>query len=287
MTVNDCVNDAAGRLITAGFSPDEARRDASVLARHALGWSLTEWAAGLREPAPPALPERLLAAVGRRATREPIAYITGVREFYGREFRVTPAVLVPRPETEWLVEQAIVAIAAARRRTAPIVVDVGTGSGCIAITIALAHPHARVLATDVSAAALDVAKENARRLGATVEFAETSLLPADPASFDVIVSNPPYIARADREALPPDVRDFEPETALFADEHGMAVIDALIAASAGRLSPEGWLLMEIGLGQSAEAAALVQARGLRLGWIAPDLQGIPRVVVARRAAADT
>jgi len=115
VTVNDCVNDAAGRLVTAGFSPDEARRDASVLARHALGWSLTDWAAGLREPAPLALSERLLAAVGRRARREPVAYITGVREFYGREFHVAPAVLIPRPETEGLVEQAIMAIAAGKR----------------------------------------------------------------------------------------------------------------------------------------------------------------------------
>jgi len=283
VTVNDCVNDAAGRLVTAGFSPDEARRDASVLARHALGWSLTDWAAGLREPAPLALSERLLAAVGRRARREPVAYITGVREFYGREFHVAPAVLIPRPETELVVETALDVMSRAAGAT-PVVIDVGTGSGCMAITIALAHPHARVIATDVSAAALDVARLNAQRLGATVEFVETSLLPGVPATFDFIVSNPPYISAADRAALPPDVRDFEPEQALFADENGLAVIRALASAAAARLTPGGWLLIEIGQSQSASVAALVQAAGLHLERIAPDLQGIPRVVVARQPA---
>jgi len=283
VTVNDCVNDAAGRLVTAGFSPDEARRDASVLARHVLGWSLTEWAAGLREPAPPALSERLLTAVGRRARREPVAYITGVREFYGREFHVTPAVLIPRPETEGLVEQAIMAIAAgAARWPAPVVVDVGTGSGCVAITIALAHAHARVIATDVSAAALDVARLNAQRLGATVEFVETSLLPEVPATFDFIVSNPPYISTADRASLAPDVRDFEPEQALFADENGLAVIRALASAARARLTSGGFLLMEIGHGQAADVISELRAAGLDVGHIAPDLQGIDRVVVARQ-----
>lgn len=281
MTVNDCVNDAAGHLITAGFDRDEARRDVSVLARHALGWTMTDWATGLRETAPPGFSAQLEAAVRRRATREPVAYITGVREFYGRDFQVTPAVLIPRPETELVVEMAT-----GLTGIGPLVVDVGTGSGCIAISIALECPGARVMGTDVSAAALDVARVNAQRLGARVEFVETSLLPSAPATFDVIVSNPPYVSRADRDALPPDVRDFEPGTALFADDDGLAVITALVAAARARLAPGGWLLMEIGQGQSADVAALVETTGLRLDRIAPDLQGIPRLVVARQPARD-
>src|SRR5580765_6197994 len=158
MTVSDCVNDAAGVLVAAGFASDDARRDASVLARHALGWTLTHWATGSRETAPDDLPARLMAFARRRATHEPVAYITGVREFYGRDFAVTPAVLIPRPETEALVEDVLRALESAQ--PGATVVDVGTGSGCIAITIALERPSARVIATDVSAAALDVARAN-------------------------------------------------------------------------------------------------------------------------------
>ena len=269
-------------LVRAGFTPDEARQDASVLARHLLGWTMTTWAAGSRDVAPGDLAERLAAAVQRRATREPVAYITGVREFYGRDFSVTPAVLIPRPETEALVERALAELSAAPRPGAPVVVDVGTGSGCIAVTIALAHPGARVIATDVSAAALEVAKENARRLGAAVEFVETSLLPAVPAAFDIIVSNPPYVSAADRASLPPDVRHFEPEQALFAGEDGTAVIRGLAAASRERLRRGGSLLMEIGHGQSAAVRAIIESSGLALDRIVPDLQGIPRVAVARQ-----
>jgi release factor glutamine methyltransferase len=305
VTVNDCVNGAAARLIRAGFAPDEARRDTAVLARHALGWTMALWAAQARDGAPADLADRLDAAVSRRATREPVAYITGVREFYGREFHVTPAVLIPRPETEGLVERAIEVIldvaglpavalakagaaglpAVALAKAGPVIVDVGTGSGCIAITIALECPGARVMATDVSAAALEVARANAERLGARVEIVEVSLLPPEPQAFDVILSNPPYVDRADRASLPRDVRDFEPEGALFADDHGLAVIGALASAARARLTPGGWLLMEIGQGQSASVASRIQAAGLRLERIVPDLQGIPRVVVARQPAA--
>ncbi|HEX5068988.1 MAG TPA: peptide chain release factor N(5)-glutamine methyltransferase [Vicinamibacterales bacterium] len=279
MTVNDCVTDAADVLIRAGFAPGEARRDASVLARHLLGWSLAMWAAGTRDPAPADLQQRLHAAVRRRATHEPVAYITGVREFYGRDFHVTPAVLIPRPETEALAELAIEATSGPH---SSIVVDVGTGSGCVAVTIALECPGERVIATDVSPAALDVARENAKQLGARVEFVQSSLLPPTPQVVDVIVSNPPYVPRADEAVLPPDVREFEPALALYAEDDGLAVIRALIWAARARLRPLGWLLMEIGEGQSAAVDSLLRSSGLRLERFVPDLQGIPRVVVARQ-----
>jgi release factor glutamine methyltransferase len=296
VTVNDGVNGAAGVLVRAGFDADEARRDASVLARHVLGWTMATWAARVRDAAPSDFADRLAAAVRRRATREPVAYITGVREFYGRDFRVTPAVLIPRPETEALAELAIAATTgplrsfrpemttavAERPQRSSVIVDVGTGSGCVAVTVALDCPGERVIATDVSAAALSIARENAQRLGARVEFVEASLLPPTPEFIDVIVSNPPYVSKADEAALPPDVRDFEPGLALFAEDDGLAVIGALIAAAHARLRPLGWLLMEIGEGQSAAVGSLIHAAGLRLDRFVPDLQGIPRVVVARQ-----
>jgi len=290
VTIHDCVNDAAVVLVRAGFDADEARRDGSVLARHLLGWSLAAWAARTRDDAPADLPDRLHAAVRRRATHEPVAYITGVREFYGREFRVTPAVLIPRPETEALAELAIAATQDSLKLSESrdlVVVDVGTGSGCVAVTIAMDCPGERVIATDVSAAALTVARENAQRLGARVEFVESSLLPPTPPVVDVIVSNPPYVPKADQAALPPDVRDFEPDLALFAEDDGLAVIGALIAAARARLRPLGWLLMEIGEGQSVAVGSLIRAAGLRLERFVPDLQGIPRVVVARQPGNST
>jgi release factor glutamine methyltransferase len=282
MTVNDCVNDAAGVLVAAGFASDEARRDASVLARHALGWTLVQWAAGSRETASDKLSVRLMAFAHRRATHEPVAYITGVREFYGRDFAVTPAVLIPRPETEALVEDVLRALETGTGTTgSPTIVDVGTGSGCIAITLALERPTARVIATDVSAAALDVARANARALGATgVVFQQTSLVPADVRSIDVIVSNPPYIPEGDRASLPVDVRDFEPAVALFSRGDGLDVIGRLVAAARTALSPGGWLIMEIGVNQAAVVSDIVRQSGLRLEHIRADLQGIPRVVVA-------
>jgi release factor glutamine methyltransferase len=171
VTAHASVDRAAQALVAAGFTDEDARRDAAVLARHVLGWSLGDWAARAREDAPPAFAARLDPFIARRARREPVAYLTGVREFYGREFLVTRDVLIPRPETELLVDVVL-------GRSAATVLDVGTGSGCLAITLALAWPDARVVATDTSAAALEVARANAETLGATrVEFVEASFVP--------------------------------------------------------------------------------------------------------------
>ena len=280
---------AVAVLTEAGFGPEDARRDASVLARHVLGWTLTEWAARSRDASPSGFAEQLAALARRRAAREPVAYITGVREFYGREFRVSSAVLIPRPETEGLIEALLHGVLPPRARNHEehegnerlTVVDVGSGSGCIAVTLKLECPWARVISTDVSAAALDVARANADRLGARVEFVETSLLPNGVVA-DVIVSNPPYVPERHRASLSADVRDFEPSGALFAGPDGLDVIRHLVPAAKVALKPGGSLVMEIGDGQADAVADVVRMAGLVLDRIQPDLQGIPRIVVARR-----
>ena len=283
MTVRDVVTDAVATLSGAGFPSADARIDAAVLARHLLGWSLADWAARDREPAPPDFQQQLRGLVRRRAGHEPVAYLTGQKEFYGRTFRVTRAVLIPRPETELLVEEAVRALSS---QHAPLVADIGTGSGCLAITIALECPGATVIGTDISAEAIAVALDNAERLGAAnLRFAlvnDHEFVPADDL-FDLIVSNPPYVPQRDRATLAADVRDHEPAGALFGGDDGLDVIRALVPAAAARLRPAGILLMEIGAGQSEAVDRILTASGLTPAEPIRDLQGIPRVVRARRA----
>ena len=291
MTVRVIADHAAQALIARGFAPEDARRDVSVLARHVLGWTMADWITNAGALSPAGFGESLQRLVLRRMTHEPVAYITGVREFYGREFVVTRAVLIPRPETEGVIEAVVTGELGnwgtgeleglEERQERPIIVDVGTGSGCLAITTALEYPAARVIATDVSADALVVARDNARRLGADrVEFVESALIPAGLPPLDLIVANPPYVPEQDRESLSPDVRDFEPALALFAGGDGLDVIRALLPDARAALKPGGVLIMEIGAGQAAAVTALVAEAGLRLITIRPDLQGIPRTVVA-------
>jgi release factor glutamine methyltransferase len=282
VTVNESLGRAAGILEDAGFTPEDARSDLSVLARHALGWTMADWAVRLRDGAPADLADRLAHMAARRARREPVAYITGTREFYGRPFQVTPAVLIPRPETEGLIDEAL-----KMRRTGsrPIIIDVGTGSGCIAVTLALEWPGSRVVGTDISQTALDVAKSNARALDAgSAEFthvAAAEFFPAHLTEIDLIVSNPPYVPARDRGSLSADVSEFEPHAALFAGDDGLDVIRLLIPAAAKGLKRGGTLLMEIGAGQAGAVPALIRTAGLDLVDIRPDLQGIPRIVIAR------
>ncbi|HKW01887.1 MAG TPA: peptide chain release factor N(5)-glutamine methyltransferase [Vicinamibacterales bacterium] len=289
MTFAEWGAEASRRLIAAGRDERESRLDVRLLARLYLGWPMALWITSLQEEAPAEFVAALAPQIARRAQAEPIAYILGEREFFGRAFRVTPDVLIPRPETEFVVHEALECLWHERRDRgepgAPLILDVGTGSGCIAITLAFECPSARVVATDTSEGALAVARDNARELGAAdrVTFLHGALLAGWPDPIDVIVSNPPYVAAADRGTLPDDVVRYEPATALFGGDDGLDVIRALIPAAATALTPGGWLVMEIGMGQADDVQRLIRdTPGLDLVRLRSDLQQIPRVVVARR-----
>jgi release factor glutamine methyltransferase len=280
--------DGARTLAAAGLASDDSRQDAAVLARWALGWSHAEWLTRQREEAAGGFADAYQSAIRRRGNREPIAYITGTREFYGRTFRVTPDVLIPRPESELIVEEALALLAAivpTPGPAAPRVADVGAGSGCLAVTLALERPNAHILAIDVSEAALRIAYENARTLGAgsRIEFWRGAFLPRGVPPLDLVVANPPYVAERDRDQLPIEVRGFEPAQALFGGPDGLRVIRALVPEAAAALRPGGWLVMEIGAGQADAVAGVLKETGhYTLHHVRRDLQNIPRVVVARR-----
>jgi release factor glutamine methyltransferase len=274
--------EARRALTTAGIDPDEAAIDAEVLARHALGWDRGQLITRLREPVPATLDPEFEQLLVRRRAREPVAYIVGHREFWGREFDVSPAVLVPRPETEFIIEEAIEEARA--RPPFSTIVDVGTGSGCLAVTLALEFPAARVHATDISPAALTVARRNAERYGveARVTCIEGDVLAAIDEPADLIVSNPPYVPSGDAGQLQPEVERYEPHAALFGGDDGLAVIRRLIAEAPSRLAEGGRLVVEFGFGQDAGIRALAESAGWRVVRVRDDLQGIPRTAVLRR-----
>ena len=210
-----------------------------------------------------------------RLNGKPTQYITGRQEFYGREFRVTPDVLIPRPETEHVVEVALQIARGAKR-----MVDVGTGSGALAVTLQL-ETGAQAWATDISPAAATVAAGNASRLGARVNVVVCDLMEAIAAgAMDLIVCNPPYVPNAQRQGLQREVRDWEPPVALFAGETGFEIYDRVATDAPRVLGPGGWLVMELGFGCRDHVAGLLSEwRDVR---IEPDLAGIPRVIAARR-----
>lgn len=255
-----------------------ARRDAELLLMCAAG---IDRAFLLTHPDAPLTPGQLTAYgqwIERRARHEPVQYITGEQEFYGLTLRVTPDVLIPRPETEHLVEAALERLP---RNTPVSIADVGAGSGAIAIALAHALPLASLAALDISPAALAVARHNAERhhLANRIRFLESDLLAAVASeTFDAIVSNPPYVSEL--EVLDPEVLNFEPRAALFAGPSGLDIYRRLIPQARERLNPRGWLLMEIGHGQRNALASLLT------GWndidFVSDLQGIPRVLIARK-----
>lgn len=275
---------ARERFIRAGIPPDQAAIDAEVLARHALGWDRATYLARRDEPLAPEAAATHETLVVRRERREPVAYITGHREFWNLEFIVTPAVLIPRPESEFIIEAALARLGDKSRAWA--IADVGTGSGCLAITLAHERPAARVAATDISPGALAVARDNAVRLGVSdrVTFVQTSLLGDAHGPFDLIVANPPYVPSSHRTTLSPDVRDYEPPQALYGHgDDGLDEARALLAQAPSRLTPNGVLLMEFGFTQAdAVRDALRQVPGLEPIEILRDLQGHERTLVARR-----
>jgi len=219
-------------------------------------------------------------AIAERSTGKPAQYITGHQEFWGMDLIVSPAVLVPRPETEHVVETVL---ELARMKQAPRIVDVGTGSGCIALALAAELPWARVEAMDISPAALDVARANAHRLQLDhrIIFQQRDLLAgASAATYDFVVSNPPYVPESEPEKAQREVREFEPKVAVFAGESGLEVYRRMIPQAREALKPGGWLVVEIGYSLAAAVHELLR------DWaevrVRPDLQGIPRVVAARR-----
>lgn len=275
-------------LLAAGPHPERARRDAEALLLLALRSSLPgatrAWLiAHDDEAVAPNVAAEMDGLVKRRFAGEPMQYIVGEAEFYGLPFRVNRDVLIPRPETEHLVEKAIALI---REFARPRIVDVGTGSGAIAIALAHELTDAQIVATEISAAAFAVARENAKRNGVAdrVRLVEGDLLvPVADERFDIVVSNPPYVAGRDRGSLSVEVREYEPAQALFAGEDGLEVYRRLIPAAFVALSRGGFVALEIGYGQELAVGALLAESGFTEIEFTPDLQGIARVASARRA----
>lgn len=268
------MTEAARLLAESGLSRLEAR---SLLAA-VLGEPIETLVAHPERPVGAAAAQRFAALAVRRLAGEPLAYLLGEKEFYGRRFAVSPDVLVPRPETETLVQQALDRL---RARPAAHVLDLGTGSGCIAITLALESPPARVLAVDRSAAALAVAAANARRLGAAVEFRRSDWFDAVTGRFDLIVGNPPYVAAADPHL--PALRH-EPRQALVAGADGLDDLRRIVAAAPAHLQAGGWLIVEHGHDQAADVRALYAQAGFVEIETACDLAGVPRVCSGRARA---
>lgn len=274
---------ATARLASAGI--ETARLDAEVLMAEAAGVSRAALVATAARPDGVAL-ARFEAMVARRAAHEPLAYIVGHREFFSLEFEVSPAVLIPRPETEAVVECALEYLA---RRPAAMVLDLGTGSGAIAIAIAVNAPEARIAATDISKASLEVASRNARRHGCAgrIAFLHGDCFAAlergwDGARFDVIVSNPPYVSDGELAMLAPEVREFEPRAALLSGADPLIFHRRIADGIARWLADDGEVIVEVGAGQARAVAEVLRAAGCAQASVVRDLAGIERVVRARR-----
>lgn len=271
------------QLVSAGIAPAEAAVDVPLFACTILGWDRVRLLTERSDPPPVALEPTFSEWIARRIAREPAAYIVGVREFWGLDFAVTPAVLIPRPETEFIVEEAL-ELLTSFSLDAPKVADIGTGCGNIAVSLAHEVSGAWITATDVSRDALAIASGNAKRYGVDdrIEFVQTSYLDAIEDTFDLITANPPYVKDADKPALAADVRH-EPDVALFGGPNGLRDVEAVLDAATGRLRPSGWLVMEFGYGQEDDVRRLVSARpALQLERVRADLQGIPRTAIIER-----
>jgi len=296
LDVRNALKEGIARLRAAGVPSDTLA--AELLLMHALGrdrtWVYThpEYSLASGES------EDYFALIARRAAGEPTQYLTGKQEFWGLEFEVTPAVLIPRPETEHVVEVALerlgergIKINMKTGEASPTlrIADVGTGSGCLAVALAHELPHSEIVATDISAPALEVARRNAGRhhVSDRIRFVQTNLLenlPAEPRSFDLIVSNPPYVARDEAASLPVEVREHEPHSALFGGPTGLEIYERLIRQAGGLLGAGGILVLELGYNSADAVRKMLQAEG---HWVnisvTNDLAGIPRVIAAERA----
>ena len=279
MTLHEWLCQAEAQL-SGGHHPERAKRDAETLLQHLTGKNKAWLIAHAEDDFAGCTAIRYAGMLERRRSGEPIQYIVGEAEFYGLPFRVTPDVLIPRPETEILVEK-VIELAAAYEH--PRILDVGTGSGAIPIAIAHHLAHAQITATDISGSALALASENARRNERDVRFLQGDLLaPVTGERFEIIVSNPPYVPVTDCDSLSVEVRKFEPALALFADEDGLSIYRRLIPQAFDALVPGGFVALEIGFSQQAAIQSLLASAGFTDIEFTPDLQGIPRVATARR-----
>jgi release factor glutamine methyltransferase len=280
MKISEAIQEGAEALRKGGVS--EARREAGSLLSFVLGKDRTFLISRAEDQVDEDSLAKFCESVARRATGEPFQYIVGVQDFFGREFQVTPEVLIPRPETELLVEAAI-DLAGPH----PFICDVGTGSGCIAITLVCEIGDARAVAVDISPAALEVAKLNANSFSVTdrIRFAISDCfgsLSAREDHFELIVSNPPYVAGETMAGLQREVRDHEPLMALSPGPDGLTVIRRLLVEAPPFLKAGGHMLMEIGFDQGETVRKLVDDSVWNLLEIRPDLQGIPRIVVLQK-----
>ena len=278
-SIAEVLREATRILQNAGVP--EARREAGSLLSFVIGKDRTFLISHAEDELDDHQVDQFRNVVERRAAGEPLQYITGVQDFFGREFRVTPDVLIPRPETELLVEAALEV-----NKAATFICDVGTGSGCIAITLLCElNEAARAVAVDKSPAALEIAKLNAQKLSVAerAEFIVSDCFDSlDPQEFDLIVSNPPYVSAGVVAGLQREVRDHEPLVALSPGPDGLSIIRRLINEAPKFLKPSGHLLMEIGFDQGEAVQQLIDANVWDLREIRPDLQCIPRIVVLRK-----
>jgi release factor glutamine methyltransferase len=284
MTIHQLVQGARDRFMNAGISANLATLDAEVLARQVLGWDRARFLTDRNENATSVFLLQYEPLVARRERREPVSYILGMREFWGLPFEVGPDVLIPRQETEFIIEETLALVG---KESRPVIVDVGTGSGCIGISLAREIPGARVIASDVSKHALEVARRNAARhnVADRITFVETSFLDGIEEGVDIIVSNPPYVPSVSKLGLTPEVRDYEPSVALFGGVDGLDGLRSVLEGAVAKLAPGGHLVMEFGCGQDDGVTDLVRGvDGLDVVKIRHDLQDIPRTVICRRAA---
>ena len=274
MTVFEMVANAAQSLRAAGI--DSAARDARALVAHALGVAANRIVLLGSDPIDLKAQERLAGYLERRLRHEPVSKITGWRQFWGRDFHISKAVLDPRPETETVIVEAL-------KHPAATVLDLGTGSGILAVTLMAEWPKAQALATDISPAALAVAGKNAARydIGDRLSFAQSNWFEGVQGEFDLIVANPPYIAMEEMAGLDRDVRDFDPNIALTPGGDGLDPYRVIAAAVGRHLSPDGRLIVEIGHQQAADVLQIFQDAGLSSLCCHPDLAGRDRVISAR------
>lgn len=282
ITIADAIREGAEMFNAAGLA--EARREAGGLLQHVIGRDRTFVLAHPEQQLTDGQLQTFQELLKRRAAGEPLQYLTAQQSFFGLDFEVAPGVLIPRPETELLVELALETIQGTH---APRICDVGTGSGCIAITLLHERTDASAIAIDISAAAIEIAKRNAlrHRVESRLTFVRGncfSSLSRGDFSFDLIVSNPPYLAEDDFPGLQREVKDHEPREALAGGRDGLDVVRRLLSESEAFLKPGGHLLIEIGFNQASAVQSYLEKQEWLVKGIRPDLLGIPRVVVLQK-----